>query len=178
MKKLLLVAALVMLAAPVLAQTNTLGVYADPAGTALNLTTGEEYYNVYVILFAENQIGGAAFMLDVTGNQNIIFQNFGDGIVIGESAPVDVRTGVQIAYEDPVLGFFGTPVLLVTLTMQSTVEEGGFAEMCVLPYPEYEDVVYAHPAGELFPVTGLCGTVSVPVPGETTTWGNMKALFN
>lgn len=177
MKKAIVLLGLTLLAAtPAMAQVPSIGVYFDAAGTQNTaiLNGGfDEFHTAYVIGHAEALVGGAAFALDIFPRITILNAVYPAGIQIG-----DLYTGIEIGLSEPVIGFFNQPVLLGTLTLWTGEYLLNYARINVVPWwPRYESVMMANAQGALIPAAGRCSWLSVPVPNESNSWGNVKALY-
>lgn len=177
MKKFLLLAALMMFAAPALSQD--IGVYFDTEGTNLDLTyeaytPGYGPYSqmeAYVIAYAEALVSGGAYTLDISPNLMLVGESFPPGIQVGTAT-----TGVEIATTESFVGYYHVPVLLSTINMVF-LTVGNMDTIQVLPHPRYETVMIAKDSGELIPATGFTSHLTPTVPNDHESWGSVKSLF-
>ena len=183
MKKVFGILALTMallVATNVCAQDKSIGVYFDTAGTQNGKTSTAEWghpapapFDAYVIAFAEMVVGGAAFKLEMNPAINFVGASYPAGIQIGE-----IRTGIEIGLTNPVVGYFGYPVRLATVSIWPGWTAFSDALMCIVPWtPNYPDVTLSDNQGVLYPAEGRCAHFSVVVPGDETSWGSVKSLY-
>ena len=174
---LLTIALALLVAVPAFAQTPSLGIYFDLAGTqayqpghiGLN-----EAHTAYVIARAEMLIGGAAYKITID-DPNLMFTgaSYPAGIQIG-----DALNGVEVGFTEPVVGYFGVPVRVSTLSLFAPSYWGEPATICVVPFPgKYNDVVLADGQGVLFPASGLCGQLTSTVATDADSWSHVKGLY-
>lgn len=178
MKKVLVLSALIaLLAAPAMASTPfpSVGVYFNPQGTQSYATLNggfDETHTAYVIAFAEALVGGAAFKIDIYPEIMILIGEYPMGVQFGE-----LLTGIEIGLTNPVVGFFGQPVRLATLTLFTGEALIDYGRLNVIPHPNYNSVVLADGNANLFPAAGVCAWLTIPVPNEQSSWGQVKSLF-
>jgi hypothetical protein len=179
----------------------TIGVYFDVTGTtqSVNPVQHEDLY-MYVILFAEAPIGGAAWRLSMTSAQypdtligppgpdcqppECTYQDppywylysFVEGLVVLG----DPWTGVRQGFWECRLGFFGQPVLLATVVLRPWADILEFIEADITVQPDpIEGLVYVDCAAAIcYDVTGLTSNVGTTViASRAESWGSVKALY-
>jgi hypothetical protein len=177
MRKTILIAVLALFAAaPVLAQTPSIGIYFNPQGTqSTGVFNGgfDELHTAYVVGFGEFVWGGGAFKVALDPRIVLVSSSFPAGVQIG-----DALAGVEVGFQDPKAGYYGTPVLLATLTLftGANVFAGGTLE--ILPFaPRYETVIVSDQNGLLAEAVGLTATMTIPVAAEGDSWGQVKSLY-
>ena len=180
----------------------TIGVYFDADGTSQSVAPIQHQNLVmYVILFAEAPIGGAAWKLEVTSFQY-------SGQLIGPAGPNcqppycsyqdppfwlmglqsegavclgdPFESGVRQGFGTCMSGYFGVPILLYTIIIHPWADILGGIEVDVNVVPEdYEGLVYAdcsaHICDNVVGLTGHIGTTVIAT--ESDSWGSLKALY-
>lgn len=177
MRKVLIALALAACAAvPAAAQQSSIGVYFNAAGTQSTATLNggyDELHTAYVIGFGEMLLGGAAFKLDLDPRIVLVNATFPVGVQIG-----DLVNGIEIGFQEPEIGFFGRPVRLATLTLFTGANLFANAQLGVSPYlTKYNAVVVADGNGNLFEAEGRTAFLTIPVPSVSSTWGQVKGLY-
>ena len=98
------------LSIPAAAQDCTIGAYSNPAGLVYDsFPTPLELTSLWVLLFAEDTAGAAAYSIEIPSNifvQGRILGPSGDGLVIDEP------TGTNVALGECAIGFGGLPVIV------------------------------------------------------------------
>jgi hypothetical protein len=180
----------------------SIGVYFDAQGTVQSVSPVQHQNMVmYVILFAEAPIGGAAWRIEMTSPQ------YSDPLV-GPAGPNcqppycsyqdppfwmmgylnegtvslgdPFASGVRQGFGTCISGFFGVPVLLSTIILQPWADILGSMEVDVTVLPEdYEGLVYADCSAYICDnVVGLTTHIGTTViKSEPETWGGLKALY-
>ncbi|MHB8079977.1 MAG: hypothetical protein ACYDIE_12075 [Candidatus Krumholzibacteriia bacterium] len=173
---LLTIALALIVAVPAVAQQATLGVYFDAAGTQ---TTGvfnggyDVTHTAYLIAFVETVVGGAACKLVMDPQILLINAVYPAGIQIG-----DLLNGIEIGLTDPLLGYFGQPVRMATLTLFTGANLIANGEIAVEPFtPKYTDVLLADVGGNLITAVGLTSTLTIPVAADPNSWSQVKDLY-
>lgn len=173
---LLTIALALLVVAPAAAQTASIGVYFDAAGT---LTTGvfnggyDETHTAYLIAHYEGVVGGGACKVTMDPRIILIGTVYPAGVQIG-----DLLNGVEIGLLDPGLGFFGQPVRLATMSLFTGANLLANAELHVVPFdPKYNEVLLADVGGNLISAVGLSATLTIPVANESGTWSQVKDLY-
>lgn len=155
----------------------TICVYWDEAGTIQDASEVEvgnvplPVYTGYVIIFVEEVVSGAAYSMEVIGNEAIVIsQAFPPGLQIGDA----LLGGVEIGLTDPVYGFLGTPVVISTIEVLNAVyPQPAHVELVIGAPNGYTTAVYANGAAEL----AVLETCQAAVANEDLTFSNVKALF-
>ena len=181
MKKHLLfvILALVVSATPLLAAEGTIGVYFTENGVDYSRYAqfaGNDGPLIYghVILFVEDVVRGGSFMMTVDSPEvAVISEAYPPNVAIGS-----IMTGLDLGLNDPIFGFLGAPVELVTVTMINNV------------YPRVPNVnfdivaafsnaapIYADGGAVVYPLVGLPAALGDTVDNENGSWSNVKALF-
>lgn len=180
----------------------TIGAYFDPAGTrqSANPVQNREL-RVYVILFAEAPIGGAAWRLSLTSpqfsgplvgpagpncqppwctHQDPPFWHlatiYASTVQLGDPFDTGVRQGFKYCQS----GFLGAPVLLATVVLMPWADILGAMEVRVEVIPEtYDGLVFADCSARICPsVAGLVSQLGATVvETEEMSWGSVKALY-
>jgi hypothetical protein len=179
----------------------TIGVYFDTAGNS-QFIQPVQHQNLflYIILFAEAPVGGAAWRLELTSPQ------YSDSLVgpvgpdcqppiceyqdppfwyvgfISEGSVVlgDPFGGIRQGFTQCQLGFNGTPILLGTLILNPWADILGQIEVDVNILPEeYEGLVYALCSAQICDsVTPMPGHIGATViQNKPQSWGSVKALY-
>jgi hypothetical protein len=180
----------------------TIGVYFDSEGSMQSVQPiqHQELF-MYVILFGDAPIGGAAWKLEMTSSQytdpligpagpncqppwcayqDPPFWYFGATIegTVQLGDPFD--SGVRQGFGTCVSGFFGNPVLLATVTLYPWADILGLIDVDITVVPEdYEGLVYADCSALICDnVTGLTAHIgNTVVPSAEHSWGSVKALY-
>lgn len=179
MNKHLIVALLTLLVGTAaMAQVpGTICVYWDAEGTIQDASEVEvgnaplPFYEGYVIIFVEEVVSGAAYAMDVVGNDAIVVnQSFPPGLQIGDA----LTGGVEIGLTDPMYGFLGTPVVISEITVANVVYPNPAHVEIVVRAPDgMTNPIYANGAAELAPLE----TCQAAVANEDLTFSNVKSLF-
>lgn len=180
----------------------TFGVYFDPAGGSTTVQPiQDQALTMYVVLFAEAPVAGAAWVLEMTSDQYA-------GVLVGPPGPncqppwcahqdppfwllgvynqgVAVLgdpfvSGIRQGFGNCRLGFFGQPILLSTIVLQPWADILGEIEIDVTVRAEdYEGLVYADCGAQICAnSTGLTSHISsMVVASESASWGSVKALY-
>lgn len=180
----------------------TIGVYFDADGTQQTVTPVQhEILYMYVILFVEGPVGGAAWRLEMTSPQYsdpligpagpncqppwceyqdppFWFLGFSatGPVVLGDPFNGGIRQGTGTCLS----GFFGNPILLATVMIMPWADMLGSVEVDVTVIPEiYEGLVWADCDARLcFDVTGLTSHIgTTAVETQSRSWGAIKALY-
>ena len=172
----LIALALLLAVAPAFAQNGTVGVYFDAKGTQSSATLNggyDETHNAYIVAFMENMIGGAAYQLTMDPRITLLSETPAPGILVGNAL-----TGCEVGLTTPIVGFYGTPALLETLTLWTGANLISDGQLCIGPWVgRYDTVLLSDHMGTLYPAVGLCGYLSIPVATESNTWGGVKDLY-
>jgi hypothetical protein len=180
----------------------TFGVYFDPAGgsTTVQPVQNQELV-MYVILFAEAPVAGAAWQIEMTSDQY-------SGVMVGPPGPncqppwcahqdppfwiLDVQnegvavlgdpffSGIRQGFGDCRFGFFGQPVLLSTITLYPWANILGRIEVEVTVTAEvHEGLVYADCAAQICAnASGLTSHIGTTVvAADPQSWGIVKAIY-
>jgi len=173
---LLTIALALLVAVPAVAQQATIGVYFDAAGTQ---TTGvfnggyDVVHTAYLIGFVETFVGGAACKVALDSHILLLGAVYPPGVQIG-----DLLAGVEIGFTEPILGYFGQPVVMATLQLFTGANLLVNGEINVLPFtPKYSEVLLADVNGTLIPATGLTSLLTIPVATEANSWSQVKDLY-
>ncbi len=175
-KGLLFALALVAVAVPALAQETVIGVYWDTDATEFVATLGGgtgTFHTAYVMVKdAEQVVGGMAFKLVLDPRILLVHTAYPNAINVG-----DPLAGVQVALLDPAIAFFGVPAQACVLTLTTLDELMTNAPLTITNHPGYPEPVIANALGEQRYVGGWTSYLTVPVPADDTSWGEMKTLF-
>lgn len=181
----------------------TIGVYFDAGGTMQSVTPIQhENLYLYVIMYVEGPVGGAAWQLEMTSAQysGELLGTVGDAcqppwceyqdppfwmvsytpvgpVAFGDPFDGGVRQGLGFCAS----GFYGNPVLLATVVIRPWADILGSIEVDVSVIPEqYEGMVWADCDARLCSenITGLTSHIgTTAVPSQTESWGAIKALY-
>jgi hypothetical protein len=180
----------------------TIGAYFDAAGTLqAAIPVQNQELRIYVILFAEAPVGGAAWRLSLTSPQFsgplvgpagpncqppwCSYQDppfwhtatfYTSAIQLGDPFGTGVRQGFQYCES----GFLGAPVLLATIVLMPWADILGTMEVEIAAVPElYDGLVFADCSARICPtVTGLIAQLGATVvETEEMSWGSVKALY-
>ena len=180
MKRSVLIAiAIISIASLAFAQGGSIGVFADPGGTACNFVDAGSLVQVY--FFHVNHIGATAsqWKLDLGG---LPWMHLGDTWNVPTTIGSSVF-GISLGYGGclpapsylGVANFFGSvsPVCSTIQIVPDPLAPTGTIESvdCTLPQP----IKYVATGG-----TGILnsdGTCNCNIPVEETTWGGVKALY-
>lgn len=171
MKKLFLFVAAMIVAMPVLVQADSVGVYFDTDGTSNFLASEAFVVDAYVVVFAESMVAGAAFMVTMDPHYMLLNTVYPAGLQIGEP-----MTGVELGLNDPVVGYYGNPALVATMTLMQ-VNPGEVTNINIISHPTYDSVIYADHTGVLFEADGLGAVLSAEVANDFASFGEVKNLF-
>ena len=180
----------------------TIGAYFDAAGTLqAAIPVQNQELRIYVILFAEAPVGGAAWRLGLTSPQFsgplvgpagpncqppwcshqdppfwLLAMYYTTAIQLGDPFNAGVRQGFQYCQS----GFLGAPVLLATIVLMPWADILGTMEVEIAAVPElYDGLVFADCSAQICPtVTGLITQLGATVvETEEMSWGSVKALY-
>ena len=171
MKKLFLFVAAMIVVMPVLVQADSIGVYFDTDGTSNYLVSDDFVVEAYVIVFAESMIAGAAFQMTMDPHYALLNTVYPAGLQIG--APL---TGVELGMTEPVVGYYGVPAVVATLTLMQ-VNAGEVTNINIINHPDYQNVIYADHTGVVFNADGLGATLGADVSNDSASFGEVKNLF-
>ncbi len=173
---LLTIALALLVVSPAAAQQASIGVYFDPDGTqtAAVFNGGfDEVHDAYLIGFAETFVGGAACKLVLDPRITLISAVYAPGVQIG-----DLLAGVEIGFTDPILGYFGRPVVMATLQLWTGANLLANGELSIVPMtPKYQDVLIADLNGNVMTATGLTSWLTIPVAADANSWSQVKDLY-
>ncbi|MFH1843550.1 MAG: hypothetical protein ABIF77_10130 [bacterium] len=169
--------ALFVMSTPVLAQTPTVGIYFDEAGTVpvltgYNLFQPTTVITLHVVVFWENMVGGASFAIPELNDSRLALAGFtyADGLNIGD--PWD-GCGVEFGFSTPQFGFLGNPVHVMSINVMNIHTEPWEPVFQVLPHCNYTSVIVADRYSTLYDAEGLSGVI----PNDFSTWGELKNLY-
>ncbi len=180
----------------------TIGVYFDAAGTGQSaIPVQNQELRLYVVLYAEAPVGGAAWRLSMTSPQLsgplvgpvgpncqppwCPYQDppfwhlatfYASTIQLGDPFDAGVRQGFQYCQS----GFLGAPVLLATVVLMPWADVLRTMEVDIAVVPEPHDgLVFADCSARICDtVTGLVSRLGATVVGnEEMSWGSLKALY-
>ncbi len=178
-KSILVVAAVVAIAIPAVAQENAvLGVYFDldaTQNTAIDNGGVDVTHTAYVMVKdGEQMVGGAAFKLLLDPRILLTDVSYPYGFQYGEITGF----GIEVGLNQPVIGYYGNPALIATLSLNTLNNLMDNAVIQILPNEKYTGITISDDMGHLREVPGVNGYLTIPVPDETTSWGSMKSLYN
>jgi hypothetical protein len=181
MKKFVLTAMLLtIIATPALAQLEDLGLFADNAGLSCEiLDTVAGIKRVYVVHVNSLGATGSEFLVDTSAStMSLIVASAPAGfLTIGSS-----DTGISIAYQECKIGTF----LVLTMTFDNFGDSAACSRLRMLEdptavppariYADCSSQPHNFPGGQAI-VNPNPGSCPCSVATETTTWGNIKALY-
>jgi hypothetical protein len=154
-----------------------IGVYWDQAGTQTNKTANggyDETQTAYIIAMdTEQTVGGAAFKLSLDPMITLTGATFPPGLQVGT-----LLDGIQIGLTDCYFGFYGNPVLLSTLTLWTGANLIPNGIIQILPYPPAGAIQLADCNAAIRNVDGGTATLTIAVPTENKSWGEIKSLYS
>jgi hypothetical protein len=176
-RHLLFVMLALLVATTAMAQTGSICVYWDEAGTiqdASLIESGnapEPVYTGYVIIFVENSVSGASYGLELVGTEaSLLNTEFPEGLQIGDA----FAGGVEVGLTSFQYGYLNYPVIIQTLTLLNTnYPNPAHIELLVTEHPAYGSAVYAD-ANEVIQTLEICQGA---VANEAGTFSGMKSLF-
>jgi hypothetical protein len=180
MKKFVLTAMLLaIVATPALAQAEDLGLFADNAGLSCEVIDAVAgIKRVYVVHVNSAGATGSEFLVDTSAStMSLIVSAVPAGFLsIGAS-----DTGISIAYQECKIGTF----LVLTMTFDNTGDTAACSRLRLLEdptavppvriYADCSSIPHAFPGGQA--IVNPDGSCPCNVATETTTWGNIKALY-
>jgi len=176
-QSIVVMAALIALAVPALAQEAAIGVYFDldaTQNTATNVGGFDVEHTAYVMVTnAEQMVAGGAFKIVMDPRIIMLSAVYPPGINYGDP----LGTGVEVAITDPVVAYYGVPALLATLTLSTLDNLMDNAEIQIVSHGEYAAPTISNHLGTLTEVAGDSAFLTIPVENEAQTWGSMKALY-
>ena len=180
--------AIAMTATVASAQLCNVAAYADPAGTisivepTYNWNEGTQF-SFFIVMFTEDTAAAAAYKVNIDGLGTTIFVQSriagpsGAGLILDEN-PAEIGTNVALA--ECVIGFGGLPVLIEEY--QVATLPGYAGGQVVLSqntnqnefFPEYVTCTDVQKDCDVGPAL----VISVPVPTEASSFGQIKSLYN
>jgi hypothetical protein len=149
----------------------SIGLYFDTDATSTvstyNLLMPKDCY--ICILDADMMFQGAAFRLVVPSNVVIAGTEYPPGLPIGA-----INLGVEIGLSDPIPGW---DVAVVLAQLQLLVTSGSEVLMEVVAHDKYSTVIVADNQANLHEATGMSSSMTTGAPAETSTWGEVKSMF-
>ena len=192
-KCFLMVCCVVMLAAGVSqAQTGTMALYSDEAGTDCNLYDVGDACPLMVHVIYKGTIGSAAseFMLIQAGGAALVYLGI-DLPLFGSISQGVPETGIAVAYG----GCTSAPVHLLTVIYQGIGASSTCSQIQIMPHPhsQYQNganialvdcqinIRYAAPGHLTVNPDEGCGCKTgpgvTPTPVFDTSWGQIKSLY-
>jgi hypothetical protein len=155
----------------------TVGVFWDQAGAETNLSENGGYdvtHTAYILAVdTEQTVGGVAFQLQLDPRITLTNAAFPAGIQVGT-----LTDGIQVGFTNCYFGYYGNPVLISTLTLWTGNNLMSNAALDILPYPPAGVVQLADCNAVIRPVLGGRATLTIPVPAEEHSWGQVKNLYS
>lgn len=152
------------------------GIYFDTAASSNYGTFNggfNEYHTAYVMVTnAEATVGGVAYKLELDPRITLLAHTYPLGIQIGEPL-----TGIQVAFTECYIGYFGVPVLASTLTLWTGDQLLTEAQLKISAYPQTGTIQLADCDGNLRNVEGGTAYLSIPVAAENQSWSKIKTLY-
>jgi len=157
--------------------TPTLRVYFDEEGTETaaerNGGLGEVHSAYIMVREAEMMVGGAAFKLVMDPLIMLGNAQYASGFVIGS-----VTSGVEMGLYE-YLPVFGTaPGLLVSMDLITFDNLMDHAELTIVAHDNYDWPMVADNNALQHPSDGLTSYLTIAVPSEQKSWGDVKSLYN
>ncbi len=177
-QSIVVMAALIALAVPALAQTEAaIGVYFDLDATQSTATSFGGFdveHTAYVMATnSEQMVAGGAFKIVMDPRIIMLSSVYPPGINYGNP----LVSGVEVAMTDAVVAYYGVPALLATLTLSTLDNLMDNAEIQIVSHSEYAAPTISNHLGALTEVAGDSAFLTIPVENEAQTWGSMKALY-
>lgn len=158
-----LLALLLLVASPVLAQQPTIGVYFNAAGTQTSTVApyGPTHtVTAYIIAtHTEQTVGGAAFKLTIDPKITLVGATYPAGIQVGTLAD-----GIQIGLTNCYFGYYGNPVVLATLTLFTGTNFMDEAPLTISAYPPASAIQLADCNAVITEVAGGSAALTVYPP--------------
>ncbi|MBC8422937.1 hypothetical protein H8E07_02325 [bacterium] len=156
--------------------TPTVGVYFDEAGTEQHLSTNGGFgvtHTAYVMVReADMVVGGATFKLELDPL-----------IMLGTATPVDalvlgsLTSGVEMGLYSYMPVFDTDAGLLYTIDLITFDNLMLEAPLVVTNHPNYDDVIVADSGAYQWVSEGLTSTLTIVVPTDERSWGDVKSLY-
>jgi len=154
----------------------TVGIFFDAAATSVYGTFNggyDQYHTAYIMAVnTESTVGGAAYKLELDSHINLMAHTYPAGLQIGEPL-----TGIQVAFTDCFVGYFGVPVRVSTLTLWTGANLLSEAELRITAYPQAGVVQLSDCEGNLRSVAGGTAYLTIPVATENQSWSQIKTLY-
>ena len=194
MLKMTTVAAIAILialaASPVAAQTCTIGVYGDAAGTeSLVSPVVGETFDVHVVMFLEGLVNGVGYTLVGQNLQDFIpvgaaYGPGGGGLNFPNDSNDEFFSGSNVGLGECAVGFNGVAIQVAKYTFLTLTASGVEASLTVTgnerasdldpTFPVYSDCNGVIAACDIGPAL----TVEAPVSDASESFGAVKSLFN
>lgn len=176
-------------AGPVAAQTCSIGVYGDAAGSeSLVSPVVGEPFDVYVVMFLEGLANGVGYTL--VGNDLDDFLTVGasygvggGGLNIPNAAGDEYFGGSNVGLGQCAVGFNGSPIGVAKYTLVALTSTRE-ASLTVTGNPNSSSLDPAFPVfSDCNGVIGSCDiapslTIELPVSDDNASFGAVKSLFN
>lgn len=156
--------------------TPTVGVYFDEAGTVRDLSTNGGFgvtHTAYIMVReADMLVGGATFKLDLDPL-----------IMLGTATPVDalvlgsLTSGVEMGLYSYLPVFESDVGLLYTIDLITFDNLMVDAPLSISAHPNYDDVIVADSDAYQWVSEGLISTLTIVVPSEERSWGDVKNFY-
>jgi len=85
--------------------------------------------------------------------------------------------GIMVGLTNCAFGFYGQPVLIATLSLWTGAALMNNAELNILPYPPEGAIQIADCNGYLRNIAGGRASLTIPVPAESKSWGQIKDMY-
>ncbi len=167
---------LMLVAAPLAAQTPYVQVYFDPGHTQTTSDCpGMQIDTLYVVAHNFNAwLTAIEFSITYPAEMNWLADMASTPLVIGNSP-----AGVALAFPTPVNGFDAVEVMQVMVMWQcSACGASTNIPLVVAPHPQTGFVrATRYPDNGFINAVGMTSLLCATVPVEETTWGQIKALY-
>jgi hypothetical protein len=156
--------------------TPTVGVYFDEEGTVRDYNTNGGIgvtHTAYIMIRDANMVvGGATFKLELDPL-----------IMLGSATPVDalvlgsLTSGVEMGLYSYMPVFGTDPGLLYTIDLMTFDNLMVEAPLTITNHPNYDEVIVADSDAFQWPSEGLVSTLTIVVPTDEASWGDVKSLY-
>jgi hypothetical protein len=190
--RMLVISCVVLLAAGAsVAQTGTMALYSDEAGTDCNVyDAGTGVIQVFVIYRGPTRTTASEFKLEQRDGAALTY--LGESLNVPGGAFGKANTGIAIGYGS----CMEEPVLVLTVTYAGLGVSSFCSKLCIVPHPEATSyngdnikmvdcqfsVVWADPGHVVINPDDDCECEvdpgDAPSPTFETSWGRIKSLYN
>jgi hypothetical protein len=176
-KKLCAVALVIVAMSSTMASAQcTIAAYGDPAGTQSLLSPNEQFFSVYIVLFAEDTANAAAFNYELTGSglflQDRIQGPSGNGLFLDE------LVGTNVALGECAIGFGGLPILIEEYQYAAIPGGSGTVQLSANTN-QGATPVYVTCNSDIRPCDeGAELIINAVIEASDSSFGSIKSLYN